>query len=196
MYCTTYHYNDYLKKCGIEDFHNIVEEKFKGILAKICEKDLSFLKNDEERGNFSFYIGCQYTRTNKMRENLINAPIQIPQNIDKENIAKVLSLIFSDLIGNWVFSKSKVSLLINNTDSNFITGDQPIINTQVEISNQFKQVLNKMELFFPITPKLALYISNDLRGDQFLDKNEVAIFNEMILQHSNEQVYSIDMTDI
>lgn len=196
MYCATSQYDEYIKKCGVEDFHGIVENKFQYILAKIYEKDLSFLKNEEDKNNFSFYIGCQYARTNKIRENLINAPLQIPEDIDKENIAKVLSLLFSDLIGNWVFSKSKVSLLINNTDSNLITGDQPIINTKMEITNQANQVTNSMELYFPITPKLAIYISEELNEMKLMDENQVANFNEMILKHSKEQVYSIEMSDL
>lgn len=125
MYCITTSHDDYLQKCGIEDFHGIVENKFKNILAKIYKKDLSFFEDNEDKNNFSFYVGCQYTRTNKMRTNLEDAPLVIPESIDKDKIAKVLSLLMGDMIGNWVFSKSKLTLLINDTEVSFITGDQP-----------------------------------------------------------------------
>ncbi|MBS1646884.1 MAG: DUF4238 domain-containing protein [Bacteroidetes bacterium] len=196
MYCETTQYDDYIKKCGIEDFHGIVEQKFKNILAKLYLKDLSFLKNVEDKNNFSFYVGCQYMRTAKMRENLINVNLQIPSDMNRESIARVFALLYSNLIGNWVFSKFKVSLLTNNTDLNFITSDQPIISTKTKITNEAKQVPNQFELYFPITPKLAIYISEELEENRTLDKNEVEYFNTMIFEHSKEQIYSIEALDL
>lgn len=195
MYCITANYDDYLQKCGIEDFHGIVESKFKSVLAKIYGKDLSFFENDEGKNNFSFYVGCQYTRTNKMRTNLENAPLKIPESIDKEKIAKVLSLLMGDMIGNWMFSKSKLTLLINDTDENLITGDQPIINTKALNSNKYNPP-KEIELCFPITPKIAIYLSDKSMGEQKLNVKEVKEFNEMIIQQSKEQIYSMDKSDL
>lgn len=143
--------DDYLQKCGIEEFHAIVENKAIAILKMLYKHDLSFFQNDEYRNNFSFFLGCQYTRTRKMRDNLSKMPLNISPNISKEKIGNIYSLFFGDIIGNWIYSRSKLKLFINNNDNcSFITADQPVINTNLtdDIYNESKN-LNYIIRYLP-----------------------------------------------
>lgn len=187
LYNFTADSNGYIKKCGIEDFHSIIESNFIPILDKLYLEDLSFFENEKEKNAFAYFIGSQYTRTNKMRDNMIKANLKTT-NLNPEKLSKVFNLIFADTIGNWIFSKTKTRLLINNSDIDFITGDQPVLNTMG--NHSYTKAPEKIELYYPISPKYAIYISEKLDGKVYISKDDVIKYNEFIKNHSKEQLYS------
>lgn len=193
VYLKSAYTNDYTKKCGLEDFYSLVEENFIPILDKIYQNDFSFLDDLEERNSFSFFIGIQYMRTHKMRDNFINSLINVPDGLNKDNLGKIFSLFFADIIGNWVFQVGRLNLLQNKSDIDFITGDQPIFNKKehIKINGNVKE----FDLYFPITPKLAIQISDYAEGVEFLDRDSVIHYNKMIKSNSKEQIFSKQMTE-
>ena len=193
VYLKSAYTNDYNRKCGLEDFYSVVEGNFIPILDKIYNTDLSFLDDLKERNHFSFFIGIQYMRTLKMRDNFVNSQINVPHGINKDNIAKIISLFFADIIGNWVFQVGRLNLLHNKSDLDFITGDQPVFNKK-----GYKKVngnVKEFDLYFPITPSLAIQISDYVEGENFLDKKSVIQYNKMIKLNSKEQIYSKTLSD-
>jgi len=193
VYLKSAHTNDYTKKSGLEDFYSIVEGNFIPILDKIYKNDFSFLDDLQERNHFSFFIGIQYMRTLKMRDNFNNAPIDVPNELNKDNLGKIFSLFFADIIGNWVFQVGRLNLLHNKSDMNFITGDQPIFNKKGDI--KVNGNVKEFDLYFPITPKLAIQISDYAEGEEFVDKDTVIHYNKMIKSNSKEQIFSKNMCD-
>jgi hypothetical protein len=193
LYIVSSESDEYSKKCGIEEFHAIVEEKAIDTLSKLYRHDLSFFENDDFRNHFSFFMGCQYTRTKKMRENLMLSPWNVPPNVSKEKLSQVYSLFFADIIGNWIYSKSKIKVLINeSTTHSFITADQPVINVKAE---DYRSPVQQVELYYPISPKVAILFSEQNSGLQRLTEIEVTNWNSHILRHASEQIYAKNKSD-
>lgn len=190
IYHITANTNNYLMKCGIEDFHGIVETNFFPVLAKLYEADLSFLGIGKEKSDFSFFIGCQYSRTNNMRSRFIESKIAVPKNVDKENIAKILSLFISAIISNWVYSKANLQFLINKTSEPFITGDQPVFNLKGTESKEIAP--SEFELFYPISPLQAIILGENTTQPLVVieDVEKVKWFNSKIWENAKEQIYA------
>lgn len=186
--------DNYLNKCGIEDLHGIVESNFIPVLDKLHELDMSFLNNEEEKNTFSFFIGCQYSRTNRIRNNYMTSKMPIPDNVNRENLAKVLSLLFADIIGNWVYSNSKFCLIRNESKLNFITGDQPIIN--LKDTGNPDVAPTEFELFYPITPTIAILLKRE-NSEQITikDDTEIIKYNKLIRNNSIEQLFALKQED-
>jgi hypothetical protein len=194
VYLKSAYTNEYTQKSGLEDFYSIVEGNFIPILDKIYKNDFSFLDDLKERNDFSFFIGIQYMRTHKMRDNFNNLSlINVPKDLNKDNLGKIFSLFFADIIGNWFFQVGRLNLLHNESDFDFITGDQPIFNKKghIKVNGNVKE----FDLYFPITPKLAIQISDYKEGEEFLDKDSVINYNKMIKSNSKEQIFSKQMSD-
>lgn len=99
------------------------------------------------------------------------------------------NLAFSMYIGR----KEWQTLILRASDeSYFITGDQPLINTYAK----GKEAVSEMELYYPITPKLAFLMTPraEYRGSTTLNisTSNVSFYNQKIFEQSNDQVYSIN----
>lgn len=187
LYNYTTNSSEYLKKCGIEDFHSDIENSAITVLEKLYLEDLSFFENNEEKNAFCLFVAAQYTRTNKMKKNVLSTDLKTP-NINKENLGRVFHLFITDAIGNWIFSKAKLSLLVNDTDIDLITGDQPVLNVKWDPNDEV--IPEEFELYYPISPKKALYFSEKTSGKRNIQENEVIEYNELIKKYSDEQLYS------
>ena len=86
----------------------------------------------------------------------------------------------------------------NKTSVNFITGDQPIINRYSTKESQGK-VLDKFEFYYPITPKLAILITDkDYKKNELeiTDFSKIHYFNDLIFINSLEQVYATSQDEL
>jgi hypothetical protein len=117
-------------------------------------------------------------------------------NIDFENIWNVLSHIFATNISWYLFANRhsiELVLLKNDTSEEFITGDQPVINTHTA-SLGFLAPPEELEFYYPVSPKLAILITEEKHnGDEnikFLSRVEVEEYNEMIAEQSHTQIYA------
>ena len=182
--------NMYEKKCGIEDVHTIIEGNAIKILEKIYCEDLSFFDNLQEKESFSLFVGIQYTRTNKMRMNLKNINLVTP-NLNMDKLSKIFYLFFGDVVRQWILGQSKICLFINSSDLNLITGDQPIIN--IKANPNENSPVKEFELYYPISPKYAIFLSNRLEGKMEITKEQVIEYNRLIKDHSIEQLYAKTM---
>ncbi|MEM6735412.1 MAG: DUF4238 domain-containing protein [Bacteroidota bacterium] len=185
--------NEYAVNCGIEDIHSIIESRSIELLNNLYKDDFSFFQDPKLRNTFSFFVSAQYTRTNRMRENVSRERFQTP-NLNNERLARVFHLFFIDITSNWIYNRTKIQLIINDTSKDLITGDQPVIN----IKNNPRS-LNEPEgfdLFYPISPKKAILLSEEAEGIKYIKKDDVEQFNNLIFEHSEEQVYSKKMSDL
>ncbi|CAL65870.1 DUF4238 domain-containing protein [Christiangramia forsetii] len=185
--------DEYSVKCGIEDLHCIIETRGIKLLNKLYEEDLSFFENEKDRRTFSFYLSAQFTRTKKMRENVSKISFNTP-DLDNDKLARVFHLFFIEIKSFWIFHKTKLQLLINNSEVDFITGDQPIINALG--NTEYDKEHEGYDLYYPISPKYAIYVSEKYEGKKEVLENEVKKFNKLIVAHSEEQIYSKEMSTL
>lgn len=190
-YIVTSEGNEHLRRNGLEKFHSIVEGKVVPILDELRNGNLDILKKDQIRIDFSHFLGRQYTRTKKIKEKRINIPdsVAVPEpfkTCDFKKVSEVMSFLLADNIGNWIHSTATFNLLRNDTPINFITGDQPIYNL---LAKEHEEP-TEFELYYPITPKMALLISKDVKGTIINRSEEVIRFNDYIRRIAHESIFA------
>jgi len=187
--------DDYTRKNGIEDIHSLIENNFYPFLQSLYKKNLSFLNINDKKVSFMYNIAQQYSRTKSMHERpvkaLNNLPIDPPKeyegNFDNEKIVKALMFIFfAETMGNWLYEKVKIYFI--ETDFEFIASDQPIIN--IHSTTDYTYAKN-LELYYPITPHLALFFTDKEFCNKKIDESETYKYNKLLYSKSYEQVYAL-----
>jgi len=186
---------DHLRKNALEEYHSRIENSIGQALEFLYKKDLSFLNNDISRTNFFYFISLQYHRTKCMYEKAVtglnNFPVPPPKEIegkfDNENIVRVFSLLFAECSANWMFEKANIYFI--ETDHEFIASDQPIINIHSNNEITYEPV-KETEYYYPITPHLALFITNKNFTNKHISKSETDAYNNLLFKNSHEQIYA------
>lgn len=183
------------RKNFIEDHHSMIENSACTTLDQLYIKDRLFNKDEKVKANFCYFIGLQLTRTKKAMQASITALQNVPSlkeitgKYDVQKMEKVFSLLFADFFGNWMHSKAKLFFLECPDDIEFIAGDQPVFN--IHKGKDLTTPPNTVELLYPITPKLSLFITeNGNSKDRELNKHECIEINKKILSESYEQIFA------
>jgi len=170
-----------------------MEDNAVDLYEKLYKKDLSFTNNDFVRSNFYGFLGLQYTRTKKMLVNsknvfdIIPTPEKYKGKFNPDNINRVIGLITAETIGNWIYVMGNIYFF--DSDYELITCDQPIIN--IHARNYENMILPKrLELYYPITPNLALFITDRKISNRILKKEDAIFYNNLMKQKSHEQIYA------
>lgn len=179
-----------------ESFHSLIEGQSKKYLDMLLNRDTSFYDEDQTAAmEFCFFFAMQYVRTPRILENMKESIIGIA-DFDVKKVWSVTKIIVATNIAWSMFSKRlqfKMYVLRSNSIK-FITGDQPIINTHAV---NFEHSPEKVEWFYPISPDLAILISETEREKiSWITESEVMNYNQMIFKSSNEQIYAIEETDL
>ncbi|HDR7625120.1 DUF4238 domain-containing protein (plasmid) [Bacillus mycoides] len=191
-----------------EDFHSNIEDQGLPYLNHLKNSNIDFLNSEEDKLKFMYFICLQYMRTNMLKNN-IQESVRAGQKQNKfqypidhtliDNIWSVLYVIFARRFASGIsFSNSHRFLILkNNSTISFITGDQPVINTRTDYSD-FTEA-KELELYYPLTPSLALLITPLRNGnkDQSIfevQEDEVKLYNDLIFKASHELLFANDET--
>jgi len=185
--------SDKTRKNGLEDYYSKMENNAVDLYEKLYKKDLSFINNDFVRSNFYGFLGLQYTRTKKMLVNsknvfnIIPIPEKFKGKFNPDNINRVIGLISAETIGNWIYVMGNIYFF--DSDYELITCDQPIINVHAS-SYESMEPPKRLELYYPITPNLALFITDRKISNRILKKEDAIFYNNLMKQKSHEQIYA------
>lgn len=177
-----------------EDYHSVIESSNIKYIEKLLNKDIDFFTCEEDRISFSYYIATQFFRTRKMKKNVIDT-VGNNKLVDIEKIWPILAHIFSTNLGHSIFidKKFKLVLLVNKTGNEFITGDQPIINTYA-VDKAINEEVEKLEFYYPLSPEIALLITEDEKYKEQIvnisDNTIINSYNTSIIKESNTQIYA------
>lgn len=188
---------------------NVLEELYADIesraiipLSKVQLGDLSFItdSNDEDEIDIDFitYLSFQYFRTNKIKqsvkESVGNSSLMFNDFDDAFNlIVPVLSTPFSINLYMQIKKKEMYCYYIkNSTETAFITGDQPIINTKAKFSSN----TDELELYYPLSPSRALIITKEKNLDTEWPIEKVKEYNDKIEQQSLELIFAKDKDEL
>jgi len=182
-----------------EDLHAGIEGETIKYIESILREDIDFYNIDKGCIDFIHFLCVQYLRTEKMKESTLDA-IRNMTTINFEKINNVLNHIFATNMA-WTFCAErkvfKMVLLKNETAKEFITGDQPVINTYGVIGTS-KTPIDDIELYYPVSPKLAILISEkeEYKGirTKVVNENDVVSYNNLILKNSHSQVYATSVS--
>ncbi|GHX80586.1 hypothetical protein VCSRO66_2877 [Vibrio cholerae] len=180
----------YAWKCnGLENFHTAHENEAKPILEALANEDLNILKDSKNMILFTQFLAHQDTRTKNFRDTIIasfsRADSQTEKHISRAMIECwwFLSYMIGMNIGRSIYldrNNDTHSLLINNTNTPFITSDQPIINVHQALQYEGKPPQDhECDLYFPISPNVAYMINKSNRFPHGKVQVSIDVVNEM-----------------
>lgn len=175
-----------------EDLHGVTEREGRQFLDRLRAGDTSFFTDPAQFAVFARFLNVQSFRTTRLRERF--SSIQLPlDGFDPIRILGVMRHILSvnvmssmtlDL-ANWHIS------LLRARDSEFVTGDQPVIN--IRGNNHPSDPPTALEFYYPVAPDVAVLVGNTRYGsepaDRELSGNEVDVFNSRIASTANRQIF-------
>ena len=159
-------------KCNtLENLHGAHERAVIPVLKRLAEGSLDVLDDSERMLEFMSFLGQQITRTKTFRDGAVGAlSRQTAQELEfsclLEHAWWFLSYIFGMNLGSVLYLERHVNkhvLLINNTETPFITSDQPIANVHVCISETVLEAPEYADFFYPISPRIAYMVCDSER---------------------------------
>jgi hypothetical protein len=178
-----------------ENFQNEIENIAESYLDSLNRGDSSFYWNDEHAVGFIYFLTNQYFRTKNIRDSVRRLDGIAPEEVSIERVWPIMRHIFTTCVGFNLYAKrSEYNLVIlnNESDLDFITSDQPVQN--VHAAGRLGELIDEVELYYPISPKRAIIISND---EKYTGKREepispvsVSYFNSVVVKSAYEQVFS------
>lgn len=182
-----------LKANAIEDSHLVFENLGKKIINIKKFEDLKFLENENELLFTMNFLAFQYLRTKKMREVL---KLIIPKyNFLSNKFLNMFPFIYSTSIANGLTYDKNVKFIYfeNNTEIDFLTSDQPIINEKKHIINDIGKIA-QLDFYYPINPKTAIVIHYQEQKEKYkhvlIEKEDIIKYNDLIFENSNEFIFS------
>lgn len=176
----------------IEKYHMAIENDFQGMLPYLLEKDLKCFVGDERR-KLILWMAVQQLRTYAVRERVLKK-VMNNNNVDLTASWPLISLLFSFNVGlNIHLEKPERQFFFidNNTEIEFITTDQPVINID---ANDADRSPDTFSWFYPLSPRLALFIPEigthrDI-SDNELNIDKVDYLNKLMIKFSELNVFS------
>lgn len=186
---------------GHEKLNTMFEDKSIDVLDHILNYDASFLNDDVNRFKAIFFLNYQNLRTKKRKGQFEDAklPPMHPafKGADMTKLAGAMSVFLalqaSVGLHGWPERYGFV-ILKNETDVNFITSDQPVLNTEPVIEGK-----PKMRLYCPVGPRAAVMLSMGIidTGIQIVNNPiEIKDWNARIILESHEQKFGCSESDL
>lgn len=197
---------DVYKFNTIEDKYSKIEESVKEVINKLSAGDDSILNDEYKKDSFLYFLAHQKFRTKKFKDIALGL---IKENLyveDEQTTKKYINLheknwcFLSYLMGH-NFGRSLISekekekhiFLTNNTNTPFITSDNPVINIH---PNSFSNsaTVDSMVLYFPISPMYAYIIFDENNSfgtiNNPVKESEVKKLNERIAKKAHTEIFS------
>jgi len=184
-----------IKVNSMEKLHGYIELMGDKLLKISSLQDLDNLSEDEIYNSIIF-LCFQFIRT-KPRQKAIEEKINGHRIADfSKKVWNILTFILGFNMARAISldKDRKIVLLKNSTELKFITGDQPSFNISSALNEE--GLPKDLELYYPISPTLALLVNFNSHLDQFSEKeisiDEVNTYNMKLLENSDFFVFGTD----
>jgi hypothetical protein len=182
-----------------EDLHTGIEGRALPLLDALREDDASFFSEREDFANFVHFLCAQAFRTKSLASTLTNLLEQDGLELSPTAWGVLRHVFSMNVAGVYVGNRASTRLtLISATGAaEFLTSDQPVINLHGSgTSARDRKPPDKLQFFYPISPKRAVLLSLKHYDDPpaSLDANDdrVRELNQAIVSRASEQVYARD----
>ena len=164
-------------------------------INKLVDGEIPWKQNKDYKSDFLIFLCAQYFRTKAMKENVLKTMvshsgclskqfsekygIKEEYSIDWENIYNYGLVCLAHLLSFNLLKKDIHFKLLKSSNARFIVSDQPVYNSADNPKKDF-------ELFYPISPYLALLASTEFKNDEIIDigDNEVLNYNTKTSKHT------------
>lgn len=185
---------DELKHNLEENLHAGIEESGKPYLEEILQESVSFFRREKGCLDFIYFLCVQYCRTERQKQKTLDV-LQDSFGVKFERIWNVMTHIIATNVGWNLYAlrnNYQMVLLKNRSSLEYITSDQPVINTyafglKVEAPEGF-------DLYYPVSPNLAVYLTDRSEWKNLerveLGESDVDRFNIMMIEKTNKQLFA------
>lgn len=177
----------------LEDLHSAHENDVQKIIHSLANRDLTMLSEEKNLMLFVQFFGHQISRTKTFKDTIISGMARADSKTPK-NIANAmgecwwfLSYMFGMNIGASLYLTRKIDkhcLLLNETNTPFITSDQPIINVHNSLDDEefVPPSDEQCDFYYPISPQVAYMINKSDRFQQGINIVSIDTVNELNLK--------------
>jgi len=172
-----------------------VEQSANEYLDSLICGDVSFYDDPDQASKFLIFLTQQYFRTKKIRDAVLErATVGVPAS-GMDRAWPIMRRIFATNVGACIFAKRatmKLCLLEAPDELEFITCDQPVINTYAVFNPS--DVTENDEFYYPVSPRRAVILSehasyHGLHGTK-LSALRVHYLNDLIAKAAYEQRFA------
>lgn len=191
-----------------EEIQSNVEKSGIVFLNSLKNEDLSFFTEEkDERIAFLIFILFQYFRTKSIRDNVLARMTpttdklkelykkEIEPNMDYSvDWVSIYNYGYISMINavlyNFLLKKPSIKLL-KARNLRFIVSDQPVYNIADNVEKD-------LDLFYPISPNMAIRISADIKENciETITDNEVLEYNLKTLKKAHEFIMGAERQDV
>ncbi|PWE46188.1 hypothetical protein C9I50_00460 [Pseudomonas prosekii] len=198
------HMSEWASNNPLEQTYTAIELLARPIIDELWNGDDSCLKIPSNMVAFCNYLAHQLARTRKMRDKtfdlMINAAKDSELWLEHMRLLKKNWWFIAYAMGNNLGYGLQQSLgtanfifIKNTTNIDFITSDHPVINVhQCAQDLPAGKTVEKLDLYYPLSPKLA-YMINDSQYynqlTQFINEEDVIHLNRLMAKHSHNNIY-------
>jgi len=164
-------------------------------LDQLLAGDTSFFENDKSATEFCVFVAYQYFRTKARKEAVLNQ-FDGKDQVLMRRCWPVLMHVFATNVGHSIFVRRKTERLVlisNESSVEFITGDQPVLNTYAAHVSPLDGV-EKVEFYYPISPTKAViftdsnvHLASETAG---IGSFRATYFNQLVERCSNELLFA------
>lgn len=180
-----------------EDLHGGVEGNSIQYIEALLAEDIGFWDQINSRGEFLVFLCTQYMRTQKIQDKLFQSIFE-ERSDDKrmENIWGMMRHILPLNIASSILADEnyQIILLMNDTATPFITGDQPVINTLTVGDDTAGIGVAAVEFYYPVSPRKAVIVTSRMdhfgSKELFVSPQDVTRYNSLILKGAHESIFS------
>ncbi|CAD5198483.1 DUF4238 domain-containing protein [Pseudomonas sp. FEN] len=189
-----------------ERTHTAIEGLARPVIDELKRGNASCLEQGQYMTSFCNFLAQQLFRTKKVKDKCFEGMRLLPAGTPGVDTFKVL------FERNWWFLSYRLGLNVgaslcstaasdhhtfirNNTGIDFITSDCPVVNIHDSAGNTVPgKPPEELDLYFPISPKMAYIISKDNRYDDLalsIDEQTVKVLNMQIVKDSHLNIYGV-----
>lgn len=186
----------------LENLHSSHEESALPVLEGLSKGNIEILQEGHNMLEFMCFLGHQLTRTKSFRDIFLRGLSHATDQEQKFSASITKAWWFYNYmigmnIGRSLFLSRKDnnhSLLINNTDTPFITSDQPVINIHPSLTEKPKDTPPKnSDIYYPISPTIAYVTSESTQfspGTTLIDEATAAQLNLKLAKRADIYLFA------
>ena len=163
-----------------ERLHVGVEESARPILEALRNKDANVIYSDNYAILFFEFISQQFFRTKRMRDAMVEASEGILPVENLQRIRNLLGYCYATNVGGSLYVERhewEIIFLDSPVGSEFITGDQPVVNI---LGNRDGTIPEHLAFYYPLSPNLAMILApKSLELSGVLTKFDFTATNEL-----------------
>ena len=181
-----------LRSNTVENIHSRLENLGEKLISIRKFEDLRFLEDQDELFNGMLYVSFQYLRTKNMSETV--KPVIPKFSYLSDKFINIFPFIYAPALAYSLTFVKEVKFIFydNQTEIDFITSDQPLINVKGHILRD--NGVAQMDLYYPLSPKIAILIHYQEQREKYqhllIEKEQIIAYNQQMFNSARDFIFA------